>query len=64
MDKFKLADYKTMDVMADYLQGKDMKGREVGVGASIVEALKSSNPHVSDNDIQSKLTDLCVQSRT
>lgn len=63
IEKFKVSDYKSLDIVKDYLQGKDMKGQGGKVGDNLVAALQQANPGVDSDAAKDKLTDLCVKSR-
>lgn len=63
IEKFKIADYKSLDVVKDYLQGKDLKGKGENVGGNLVEALQQANPGVNSDAAKDKLIDFCIKSR-
>lgn len=64
IEKFKLSDFTTMDSMREYLQGKYMKGQEEKANGAIFAALKETNQGLTDADINAKIDELCVKSRS
>ncbi|MCW2279146.1 hypothetical protein [Heliophilum fasciatum] len=58
IDKFKENGYFNMGTMSDYLQGKDLKGKEPVISSAIIHALQAVNPQMTHADVQHKMVNL------
>ncbi|KAB2954274.1 hypothetical protein F9B85_00845 [Heliorestis acidaminivorans] len=58
IDKFKENGLFTMGEMSDYLQGKDLKGKEPAISSVIIDAMQALNPQMTHKDVQNKMINM------